>query len=30
MYKKRVQEILRELPEESRLWRVIYTILVIG
>lgn len=30
MYKKRVQEILHYLPEESRLWRIIYTILVIG
>lgn len=30
MYKRRVLQILRGLPEESHLWRVIYTILVIG
>lgn len=30
MYKRRVQQILSRLPEDSHLWRVIYTILVLG
>ena len=29
MYKIKVMQLLRRLPDESPLWRVIYTILVI-